>query len=184
MSAPISGTEHVTSHMLDMIATHYNRGLALHGAQVGVATLTTARLYQDFLDYFDPKAVNFDACYPEPEQIYTHITQLFQQVDPSGAMAEECWNDYGKKLTQWHHNRAIFKQFCQSWQSTHRKKLASLVCPPAVVHQILSDAGAPLIPQDLEPSISSKEYDFAFKNGHFIRSRFVLSDLLYFLGKY
>ncbi|HEY6411773.1 MAG TPA: iron-containing alcohol dehydrogenase, partial [Ktedonobacteraceae bacterium] len=36
MSAPISGTEHVTSHVLDMIAEHYGRGLALHGAQVGV----------------------------------------------------------------------------------------------------------------------------------------------------
>src|SRR5436190_9194261 len=133
MSAPISGTEHVTSHMLDMIATHYNRGLALHGAQVGVATLTTARLYQDFLDNFDPEAVNFDSCYPEPEQIQMHISQLFQRVDPSGAMAEECWSDYSKKLTQWHYNRALFKQFCQSWQSIHRKKLASLVCPPGVV---------------------------------------------------
>ncbi len=50
MSAPISGTEHVTSHMLDMIAYHYHRGIALHGAQVGVATLTAARLYQNFLD--------------------------------------------------------------------------------------------------------------------------------------
>ena len=29
MSAPISGTEHVTSHVLDMIAQHYHRGLAL-----------------------------------------------------------------------------------------------------------------------------------------------------------
>src|SRR4051812_29867288 len=36
MSAPISGTEHVISHVLDMIADHYQRGLALHGAQVGV----------------------------------------------------------------------------------------------------------------------------------------------------
>src|SRR5947208_4693937 len=63
MSAPISGTEHVTSHMLDMIASLYHRGLALHGAQVGIATLTTARLYQNFLDTFDPTVVHFDTCY-------------------------------------------------------------------------------------------------------------------------
>ncbi|HEY6287050.1 MAG TPA: iron-containing alcohol dehydrogenase [Ktedonobacteraceae bacterium] len=182
MSAPISGTEHVTSHILDMIAKHYHRGLALHGAQVGIATLTTARLYQNFLDNFDPNAVNFDSCYPKHEQIQMHISQLFQLVDPTGAMAEECWSDYSRKLAQWHSNRALFEQFCQSWQSIHRKKLASLVCSPTVVQQILSDAGAPRIPQDLEPSISSKEYDFAVKNGHFIRARFVLGDLLYFLG--
>jgi glycerol-1-phosphate dehydrogenase [NAD(P)+] len=182
MSAPISGTEHVTSHVLDMIARHYHRGLALHGAQVGVATLTAARLYQNFLETFDPKAVHFDTCYPEHAQMQMHIYQLFQSVDPTGGMAEECWSDYSKKLGQWYDNRAFFEQFCQSWHSLHREKLESLVCPPTVVQQILSSAGAPLIPQDLEPSISWKEYDFAVKNGHFIRSRFVLSDLLYFLG--
>src|SRR6266480_823781 len=182
MSAPISGTEHVTSHMLDMIAYHYHRGLALHGAQVGVATLTAARLYQNFLDNFDPKAVNFDSCYPKYEQMQMRIYRLFQPVDPTGAMAEECWNDYSKKLGQWYDNRAFYEQFCQSWHSIHREKLASLVRPPNVVHQLLSRAGAPLTAQELEPPISQEEFDFAFNNGHFIRARFVLSDLFYFLG--
>jgi len=181
MSAPISGTEHVTSHVLDMIAEHYQRRLALHGAQVGVATLSAAWLYQNFLDTFDPRAVRFETCYPQSEQVELHVQQLFLDIDPSGAMAAECWRDFSKKLHQWHNNRARFESFCQSWYSMHRDKLASLVCPPMVVQQILSSAGAPLLPQDLEPSISWQEYDFAVENGHFIRSRFVLSDLLYFL---
>jgi glycerol-1-phosphate dehydrogenase [NAD(P)+] len=182
MSAPISGTEHVTSHVLDMIAQHFHRGLALHGAQVGVATLTASQLYQNFLENFDPRTVHFDTCYPGLEYIQICIYQLFEEVDPTGAMAEECWRDYSEKLAQWQNNRTLFEQFCKSWHSVHREKLASLVSPPTVVQQILSSAGAPLIPQDLEPSINWKEYDFAVKNGHFIRSRFVLSDLLYFLG--
>ena len=181
MSAPISGTEHVASHVLDMIANHYHRGLALHGAQVGLATLTVAQLYQNFLVNFDPEVVNFDSCYPNFEQMQKRIYQLFQPVDPTGAMFEECWRDYSRKLDHWHHHRALLEQFCQSWQSTHRKKLASLVSPPNVVRQILSKAGAPLTPQELEPPISQEEYDFAVNNGHFIRARFVLSDLLYFL---
>jgi glycerol-1-phosphate dehydrogenase [NAD(P)+] len=182
MSAPISGTEHVTSHVLDMIAEHHHRRLALHGAQVGVATLSAARLYQQFLDTFDPKAVRFVTCYPEHEQEKLHIQQLFQHIDQSGAMAAECWQDFSKKLSQWQNSRDLFESFCQTWYSRHRDKLASLVCPPMVVQQILSSAGAPLLPQDLDPSISWQEYDFAVENGHFIRSRFVLSDLLYFLG--
>src|SRR5260221_6039485 len=56
MSAPISGTEHVIAHILDMIADHYHRRLAPHGAQVGVATLTAGQFYQRFLDTFDPPA--------------------------------------------------------------------------------------------------------------------------------
>jgi glycerol-1-phosphate dehydrogenase [NAD(P)+] len=182
MSAPISGTEHVISHVLDMIAGQFHRPLALHGAQVGVATLTTAQLYQHFLNDFNPQYVNFNTCYPNDKQIQAHIDQLFQQVDPTGSMARECWSDYNKKLTLWRLNRERFEQFCHTWYTTHRPKLTSLVCRPDLVYQILSQAGAPLIPQELEPPISHEEYDFAIRNGHFIRQRFVLSDLLYYLG--
>ena len=48
-SAPSSGGEHLISHYLDM--THYAWGWPadLHGCQVGVATLTTAALYEKLL---------------------------------------------------------------------------------------------------------------------------------------
>ncbi len=182
MSAPISGTEHVISHVLDMIADHYQRSLALHGAQVGVATITAAGLYQRFLDTFDPAAVDIDACYPDDEQLRAYIRRLFRSIDPSGAMARECWSDYSKKLALWRQNRPQFEQFCAQWQEVHRPKLASLVRGPEIVRRILEQAGAPLTCEALEPPISQKEYDFAVQNGHFIRVRFVLGDLLYFLG--
>ncbi|TMF51406.1 MAG: sn-glycerol-1-phosphate dehydrogenase, partial [Chloroflexi bacterium] len=182
MSAPISGTEHVISHVLDMIADHYQRSLALHGAQVGVATITAAGLYQRFLDTFDPTAVNIDACYPDDEQLRAYIRRIFRSIDPSGAMARECWSDYSKKLALWRQNRPQFEQFCAQWQEVHRPKLASLVRGPEIVRRILERAGAPLTCEALEPPISQKEYDFAVQNGHFIRARFVLGDLLYFLG--
>ncbi len=183
MSAPISGTEHVTSHVLDMIADHYQRGLALHGAQVGVATITASTFYQRFLDNFDPDVVNIDACYPEPGPLQAHIQHLFESIDPGGAMAQECWSDYSKKLALWHKNRVHFEYFCACWQEEHRPKLASLVCRPETVRRILEESGAPLTPQELEPPVSQEEYDFAVQNGHFIRGRFVLGDLLYFLGE-
>jgi glycerol-1-phosphate dehydrogenase [NAD(P)+] len=183
MSAPISGMEHVTSHVLDMIADHYHRALALHGAQVGVATITAAQLYQHFLDSFDPQNINIDACYPDDVSLQVRIQQLFSTIDLSGAMAQECWHDYSSKLALWRQNRPQFVQFCKNWRAVHRPKLASLVCSPQIVHSILSQARAPLVPQDLEPPISQEEYDFAVQNGHFIRVRFVLSDLLFFLAE-
>jgi len=181
MSAPISGTEHVTSHVLDMVAAHYGHGLALHGAQVGVATLTATQFYQQFLETFDARGVNFDACYPADEPLQAHIRQEFAPIDPTGAMAQECWRDYRQKLDLWRRNRPRFAQFCADWHNVHRPKLAALVCSPQTVHTILAQAGAPLTPQQLEPPISQEEYDFAVRNGHFIRARFVLGDLLYFL---
>jgi len=97
-------------------------------------------------------------------------------------MAKECWNDYSKKLALWRQQRPRFEQFCAGWHETFRPRLASLVRGPEVVRRILSEAGAPLTIEALEPPISQKEYDFAVRNGHFIRQRFVLGDLLYFLG--
>jgi len=182
MSAPISGTEHVTSHVLDMIADHHRRGLALHGAQVGVATISAARLYQHFLSSFEPEEVDFDSCYPDDAVLQARMERLFVKIDASGAMARECWSDYSKKLKLWRQNRRRFEQFCGDWRAVHRPKLSSLVCSPEIVATILAQAGAPLVPQDLEPPISQVEYDFALEHGHFIRVRFVLGDLLYFLG--
>src|SRR6266705_2781940 len=182
MSAPISGTEHVTSHVLDMIADHHRRGLALHGAQVGVATISAARLYQHFLSSFEPEEVDFDSCYPDDAVLQARMVRLFVKIDASGAMARECWSDYSKKLKLWRQNRRRFEQFCGDWRAVHRPKLSSLVCSPEIVATILAQAGAPLVPQDLEPPISQVEYDFALEHGHFIRVRFVLGDLLYFLG--
>lgn len=182
MSAPISGTEHVTSHVLDMIADYYLRGVALHGAQVGVATISAAGLYQHFLHSFKPGEVDFESCYPGDAFSQARIERIFAKIDASGAMARECWRDYSKKLKLWRQNRSRFEQFCNDWQAVHRPKLSSLVCSPEIVATILTRAGAPLAPHDLEPPISQEEYDFALAHGHFIRSRFVLGDLLHFLG--
>jgi glycerol-1-phosphate dehydrogenase [NAD(P)+] len=102
-------------------------------------------------------------------------------IDPGGAMAEECWGDYSKKLALWRRSRGQFENFCADWSAVHRPRLAALVRSPQVVHAILARAGAPLAPQELEPALSQEEYDFAVQNGHFIRVRFVLADLLYFL---
>ncbi len=156
MSAPISGTEHVTSHVLDMIADHYRRGLALHGAQVGVATITASRLYQQFLDTFRPQDVNIDACYPDEALLHAHIQSLFQDIDPGGAMAQECWSDYSKKLALWRANRVHFEQFCARWQAEYRPKLASLVRSPETVHRILEQSGAPLTPPSIGATNQSR----------------------------
>ncbi len=182
MSAPVSGTEHVISHVLDMIAGYYQRRLALHGAQVGVATITAARLYQRFLERFDPATIVIDACYPQEAEMEAFIQRLFLPIDPGGAMARECWNDYRQKLARWQRSRSHFERFCADWQARHRPALSALVSRPESVRRILQDAGAPLTCEELEPPISRQEYEFAVRNGHFIRSRFVLADLLYFIG--
>ena len=61
-SSPLSGYEHVTGHMLDMGASHFGRGLALHGAQVGAALVPHAIAFRILLDELDPDGVDVDRC--------------------------------------------------------------------------------------------------------------------------
>jgi len=49
-TAPMSGYEHVMSHVLDMQAEAKGVTLAKHGSQVALATLLCSVAYQEFLD--------------------------------------------------------------------------------------------------------------------------------------
>ena len=67
-SAPLSGYEHVISHMLDMSAAHYGRPVGTHGAQVGMAVLPCSIAFNLLIDELDPANVDIDACYPDPRR--------------------------------------------------------------------------------------------------------------------
>lgn len=65
-SSPASGGEHLLSHLWDMQAVAEGRETRLHGAQVGVATLISAALYQRILsrevsDLVDPPSWDSEA---------------------------------------------------------------------------------------------------------------------------
>src|SRR6266545_289726 len=93
-TAPMSGYEHVTSHVLDLVAEQRQRPLAQHGTQVALATLLTTGAYQIFLDEFEPAEVNLEHCYPTEAQMKARIEVAFHPLDPTGRVAAECWSDY------------------------------------------------------------------------------------------
>ena len=88
-SAPLSGYEHVTSHMLDRSAAHFGRPVGTHGAQVGMAVLPCSIAFNLLIDELDPATVDIDACYPSPEAMEARVRETFAALDPSGAMGQE-----------------------------------------------------------------------------------------------
>jgi glycerol-1-phosphate dehydrogenase [NAD(P)+] len=86
-TAPLSGTEHLLSHLLDMVAGRDERRLAFHGAQVGVACVLAATIWHDTLDRLDPARLCDDAAYPEGATVEARVRAAFDPVDPSGRMA-------------------------------------------------------------------------------------------------
>jgi glycerol-1-phosphate dehydrogenase [NAD(P)+] len=180
-TAPLSGFEHVISHVLDLIAEQKPRTLAQHGTQVALATCLTTTAYQIFLDEFEPTEVNLDHCYPTQAQMRARLEASFHPLDPSGRVVAECWSDYKIKLEAWHAHRENFEDTLRDWPNM-RTQLRSLVKPPELAAHILRAVSSPLQFVDLIPQPSTVEVQFAFANAPLIRRRLTLGDLFVFLN--
>lgn len=180
-TAPLSGTEHLISHLIDMSAEQNHVPLALHGAQVGVATLFVSTAWKFFLEEFHPDQVEWNTLFPSEDDMKPRVFQAFNQIDPSGRVAAECWNDYRQKLQSWQECRSAVEAFVRDWD-THRAELRQMAAPPENLSRALLEAGAPVKFSQLKPPIPSETVLWAINNCHLMRNRFTLSDLLFYLG--
>ena len=180
-TAPLSGYEHVISHVLDLIAECRGRLLAQHGTQVAMTTLLTTGAYQILFNEFEPGEVNLDRCYPTEAEMKRRIDGTFASLDPTGRVAAECWSDYKIKLAAWHDHRAEFSETLRDWEGVH-SQLRSLVKGPEVAAHILKSISSPVTFADLTPPPTESEVRFAFQNAPLIRHRFTLGDLFLFLN--
>jgi glycerol-1-phosphate dehydrogenase [NAD(P)+] len=180
ISTPLSGTEHVVSHVLDMGSGAWGRPTALHGAQVGIATPLAARAYELLRERFDPGRSR--PAPPAPEAVETLIRDAFGPLDPSGRMAAECWRDYQKKLALWTSSGPRFDTLRERWDEVVGPRLRELVRPSTTIREILRRADHPLRFEELDPPIPPEQARFALTNAHLIRERFVIGDLLWWLG--
>jgi glycerol-1-phosphate dehydrogenase [NAD(P)+] len=97
-TAPASGMEHAISHLLEMAATAAGRPANLHGTQVGVASVVAARTWDHVLARIADGGLDRAPALPDPDTVRDRMVKEFAAVDPSGAMAAECFADYARKL--------------------------------------------------------------------------------------
>jgi len=180
-TVPLSGYEHVISHVLDLIAEQAQRPLAQHGTQVAMATRLTTSAYQIFLNEFEPDEVNLETCYPTESQMRARLEESFKALDPSGRVAAECWSEYKIKLEAWHAQRVAFEDALRHWPDI-RTQLHALAKPPELTARILRAVNSPMNFAELTPSPSDTEVRFAFTNAPLIRHRFTLGDMFVFLN--
>ena len=182
-TAPLSGTEHLVSHLIDMAAEGQHRPTALHGAQVAVAAVPVAAAWELFLAEFDPSGVDLDRLFPDAATMEPAVRRAFAEIDPTGSVGEECWSDYRRKLERWKGLRSRVEDFLGEWPR-HRSELAGMVAAPEVLGGALEKAGAPARFGELEPPVSPETARWALENCHLMRDRFTVADLLFFAGRW
>src|SRR5215210_7076714 len=180
-TAPLSGTEHLVSHLIDMSAEQAGSPVAFHGAQVAVATVPVAAAWEVFLAEFDPSALNLDRLFPDESAMEPVVRAAFASIDPSGRVGEECWSDYARKLALWRRSREHVERFFDEWPE-HRARLREMVLPPERLGGALREAGAPARFGELDPPVEPAVARWAIRNCHLMRERFTLADLLFFAG--
>ena len=180
-TTPMSGYEHVMSHILDLLAEATQKPLAQHGSQVSLTTLLASEAYARFMDEFDAGEVNIEACYPDAESMARRIRETFLEVDPSGKAGEECWADYRQKLEAWHAQRPRFGQFLRDWEEI-KPKVAAWTRAPQELIDILRTIEAPVKFAELVPPESQEQAHFAFMSAPLMRKRLTVGDLFIFLN--
>jgi glycerol-1-phosphate dehydrogenase [NAD(P)+] len=86
-TAPLSGTEHLVSHLVDMSAEQSGRPFALHGAQVAAAAIPVAAAWEDFLAAFDPSRLDPERLFPGEPEMERAVRRAFARIDPSAGWA-------------------------------------------------------------------------------------------------
>ena len=180
-TAPLSGTEHLLSHLLDMASGLAGRPLAFHGAQVGVASILAATIWHDTLDRLDPVRLSADAAYPDPDVVKQRVFEAFDPMDPSGRMAGECWRDVSRKLDRWRAQRSTVAALASDWDR-HRTALRELVATPARLSAALVQAGAAARVGALDPPATPEIVRWAMHALPLMRDRFTVADLRYYAG--
>jgi len=175
-TAPLSGWEHAISHFLDLTAASTGRELALHGGQVGIATLVSARAYESAWNELDLDRLvvdRDDAFYREP------LEQTFDGCAESRELAAELWNDFATKLTCWRSAIQQRRRFIERKRAGEFDEFINRAVRTAdKIDTALRQAGAPRRWCDLDNPVFDDCAVTAVRRAHLVRSRFTLGDLL------
>ena len=128
--------EHQISHYIDCFAGERHRG-TLHGQQVGVATLTMARLQAHYLASETPPVIRPSVIDP---------ADMARRM--GGDIAAHCLAEIQPKLFDARAADAMNEKFAELWP-TLREELQAFALPVAEMEQLLRDAGGPMTAADL-----------------------------------
>jgi glycerol-1-phosphate dehydrogenase [NAD(P)+] len=181
-TAPASGMEHAVSHLLEMAATARGAPTSFHGTQVGVASVVAARTWAHVLRRVAGGGLERPARLPDLDAVRGRIGRAFAPVDPSGAMAAECFAGYAAKLQRLGSGGdpgGPLAALRASW-AAHRDVLDRLLIEPAALADALRAAGLPTRFRDLP--VDDETARWALANCGLQRERFGVADLAMLLG--
>ena len=181
-TAGLSGCEHLISHLLDMSAMARDAEHDLHGAQVGVASVVSAALWEIALNDVGLGALDPGRMGP-PDGLQAAVEQAWAQVDPSGRVGAECWASVSKKVATWDSHQESIRAFFAD-RDRHEVLFRRLTAPPETPAAALGNWGAPRRFSELTPTVDADLARWTLRTLPYMRDRFTVADLLLFAGRW
>jgi glycerol-1-phosphate dehydrogenase [NAD(P)+] len=160
-SAPASQAEHLVSHYIDMLAPK-TRPNVFHGEQVGVTTLSIARLQEDLLA--SPPLLAPDTI--TESDVIAHFGQ---------ELGRSVWPELAAKLLDERKADNLNQRIATQWNGIS-ERLAKTFLSPARIEAVLLAAGAPTTPREIH--LDRGFYEAAILHGREIRNRYTVLDAM------
>lgn len=175
-SSPASGGEHLISHYWDMTAPYRGREVGLHGAQVGVATLVSACLYQFLREtpLSREDLLRRVATLPTVEAYIPALQACPEEL--RGSIEVEVRKKYPTPVELSRRLEIIDTGWERFWED-----IGQYVENPVVLREVLERAGAPVTVKQL--GIPAWEMREAYHRARDIRARYTVLDLAWELTR-
>jgi glycerol-1-phosphate dehydrogenase [NAD(P)+] len=167
-SEPASQGEHLISHYAEMLADPA-WPQSFHGEQIGVATLTMARLQAEILAGPPPQI--------EPSRL--DEAALIGHFGPE--LGRSCWQEFRKKRVDPGAAIQLDHRLRERWDEI-RSRIAAIHKAPDELCRVLERAGAPTTPEAL--GWPRAFYRRAVRHARLIRNRYTFLDLAADGGRY
>ena len=160
-SYPASQGEHLISHYIDMFAPA-GREAYFHGEQVGVATLTMARIQEDMLAAGPPRL--------RPESI--GCAELQRRF--GAEIGESCWREFTAKQMTPEAQASLERHLAEHWDDIRRTVGGEMIQADRI-RAVLQRAGCPTGPTQI--GLAPAFYATAVRDARFLRDRYTFLDL-------
>ncbi len=160
-SDPASQGEHLVSHYAEMLGDPA-WPKAYHGEQIGVTTLTMARLQAQILGGPPPRI--------EPSRV--DEAALIAHFGPE--LGHSCWREFRRKRVDRGAALQLNRRLEAHWEDM-RAEIAAIHKPPEQLRAVLEAAGAPTTPEAL--GWPREFYLEAVRHARLIRNRYTFLDL-------
>jgi glycerol-1-phosphate dehydrogenase [NAD(P)+] len=174
-SRPASGSEHHIAHFWEMKGIMEGKPANLHGAEVGIATALSARRYAMLRQVTRAEAGRMLAMrsLPDHEQMMAEIKAGY---GPVAAQIVQIQAPLFKMTAA--ELEFLKERILKNWDKI--QVIARSVPPPEQIEAWLAAVNAPILPQDI--GLSPAEAILGLQSAHYLRDRFTLNRLGYWLG--